>query len=147
MKLLIQRVSGAKVSLKTTGRVVGEIGSGMLVLLGVKAGDTLASAKSLAEKLVKLRIFSDVHGKMSLDVNSSGGKILLVPQFTLYANTTGGNRPSFKEAEQSDKAEAIFNAFTNELKNLAVEVVTGKFGEYMLIDSNLDGPVTIILEQ
>lgn len=136
MKLVIQRVKKARVD------IAGEIGAGLLVLFGVKKGDTKAQADVLAEKLVKLRVMADGDDKMNLTAES----FLIVSQFTLYANTKGGNRPSFTEAEDPDKAKEIYEYFVEKLKNMGVKVATGSFGDYMKISAELDGPVTIVLE-
>lgn len=136
MKLVIQRVKKARVD------IAGEIGAGLLALFGVKKGDTKAQADVLVEKLVKLRVMADGDDKMNLTAES----FLIVSQFTLYANTKGGNRPSFTEAEDPDKAKEIYEYFVEKLKNMAVKVATGSFGDYMKISAELDGPVTIVLE-
>jgi D-tyrosyl-tRNA(Tyr) deacylase len=146
MRLIIQRVNRAKVIKVETSELTGEIEKGLFVLVGVKKGDTIKQAEELANKLVKLRIMSDSEEKMNLSVKDANGKILAVSQFTLYANTKDGNRPSFLDAEVPDKARQIYEFFVNTLKNLGVETETGSFGNYMKIDSELDGPVTVILE-
>lgn len=145
MKLVIQRVKKSKVVVADIKKVAGEINQGYLVLVGVKGGDTLKDAESLAEKLAKLRIMADDKGKMNLSIKDAKGKILAVSQFTLLADTSKGNRPSFIKAAKPDLAEKIYNHFLSELENLGVEIETGKFGAYMNISAELDGPVTIIL--
>lgn len=146
MKLVIQRVKKAKVTRVKDGNVVGEIGQGLLVLFGVKKGDNEKQAEVFAEKLVKLRVMSDDKDKMNLSVRDINAKILVVSQFTLYADTTGGNRPSFVNAENPEKARKLYEFFIEKLKSLGVEVATGSFGDYMKIETELDGPVTILYE-
>mgnify|MGYP001612802126 CR=1 FL=1 len=144
MRCIVQRVSSALVSIN--GKVVGEIGKGLFVLVGIKEGDTEKDAEFLAEKLVKLRVMSDKEGKMNLTVSDVDSEILVVSQFTLYADTSGGYRPSFIEVARPDVSQTLYEHFVNQLKSQGVKVQTGKFGEYMEIDVILDGPVTIILE-
>ncbi len=144
MRLLIQRVS--KASVKVGGRVVGKISKGLLVLVGIKKGDSLKDAEILAEKISKLRVMADRQGKMNLAVPEAGGEFLVVSQFTLYADTSGGNRPSFIKAADPAVAKAIYQHFLSELKRKGLKTETGSFGDYMEITSELDGPVTIILE-
>ncbi|MGD0523308.1 MAG: D-aminoacyl-tRNA deacylase [Candidatus Microgenomates bacterium] len=144
MKLVIQRVSHARVIKHETLEVAGEINKGLLVLLGVKKGDNQSSANLLAEKLVKLRIMSDDEKKMNLSIKDVEGEILVVSQFTLYADTTGGNRPSFIDAADAETAGKIYEHFVEKLKSLGVKVATGSFGDYMDIEAVLDGPVTIV---
>ena len=146
MRLIIQRVKKAKVIVTSTKKVAGEIDRGYLVLVGVKEGDTQDDAQILAEKLVKLRIMADEAGKMNLSIKDAKGKILAVSQFTLHADTSKGNRPSFIKAAKPDLAEKVYQYFVSELKKLEVEVETGEFGAYMNISAELDGPVTIIIE-
>lgn len=140
MRLVIQRVSSASVSVNE--KVVGEIDSGLFVLFGVKKGDTKDKSDKLLDKLVKLRVMGDVNKKMNLTADS----FLIVSQFTLYANTKDGNRPSFIKAEDPQKAEKLYNYFVDKLRDKKVAVATGNFGKYMDIDVKLDGPVTIILD-
>lgn len=145
MKLVIQRVNKASVSVNT--KIVGEIGKGLFILVGIKKGDTKETVLQLAEKIIKMRVMSDDNDKMNLSVVDSKSKILAVSQFTLYANTDGGNRPSFLDAETPDKAIELYNLFVDSLRNKGIKVETGLFGEYMTIYSELDGPVTIVLEK
>lgn len=140
----MQRVDQAEV--KTEGEVVGKVKRGLFVLLGVSKGDKEEDALFLAEKLAKLRVMSDEKGKMNLAVKDVEGKVLVVSQFTLYADTKGGNRPSFIKAAEPKLALKLYNLFIEKLKNLGIEVETGKFGSYMKISLELDGPVTIILD-
>src|SRR3990172_4409443 len=144
MRLVIQRVKKASVRVKESGEIVGKIEKGLFVLVGVAEGDAEKNSEILAEKLAKLRVMPDDSGKMNLTVNEVGGKILAVSQFTLIADTSKGNRPSFIKAAKPELAEKIYNHFVEKLQKLGVKVETGKFGEYMEIDADLDGPVTII---
>ena len=146
MKLVIQRVNRASVKVVENGKISGEIGKGLFVLVGVKKGDTTKQAEVLAQKLVKLRIMSDDQEKMNLSVLDSKAKILAVSQFTLYANTKEGSRPSFIDAEEPNKAREIYEFFVKKLRELGVETEIGSFGNYMNIEAELDGPVTIVLE-
>jgi len=140
----VQRVDQAEV--KNEGKIVGKIKRGFFVLLGVSKGDKEEDALFLAEKLAKLRVMSDEKGKINLAVKDVEGKVLVVSQFTLYADTKGGNRPSFIKAAEPELALKLYNLFIEKLKNLGIEVETGKFGSYMKISLELDGPVTIILD-
>ncbi|MBL7036905.1 D-tyrosyl-tRNA(Tyr) deacylase [Candidatus Microgenomates bacterium] len=144
MRLVIQRVK--KASVEAMGVVVGEIDQGLFVLLGIKKGDTKEQVNNLVEKLVKLRVMADENDKMNLSVKDINSSILVVSQFTLYANTKEGNRPSFIEAEDPKKAEKLYEYFVEKLKGSGVNTQTGNFGEYMNIKTQLDGPVTIVLE-
>jgi D-tyrosyl-tRNA(Tyr) deacylase len=144
MRLIVQRVDQAEV--KNEGKIVGKIKRGLFVLLGVSKGDKEEDALFLAEKLAKLRVMSDEKGKINLAVKDVEGKVLVVSQFTLYADTKGGNRPSFIKAAEPELALKLYNLFIEKLKNLGIEVETGKFGSYMKISLELDGPVTIILD-
>lgn len=152
MRLLIQRVKSAEVKVAKTGEITGKIGIGLFVLIGVKEGDSEKDAEFLAEKLAKLRVMADENGKMNLSVKDlpaqAGirGEVLVVSQFTLYADTSGGNRPSFIKAANPKLAEALYRLFVSRLKEKGIKVETGSFGEYMEIDAELDGPVTIIIE-
>lgn len=146
MKLVIQRVKKASVSIKNTNKIVGKIDSGLFILLGIKKGDTKKKVDELVEKVSKLRIMSDSNDKMNLSILETKSKLLVVSQFTLYANTKDGNRPSFIEAEDPIKAKEMYEYFIDKLKAKDINIETGEFGEYMKIDCSLDGPVTIILE-
>jgi len=145
MRLVVQRVKKARVTVIETGKVIGKIGQGLLVLLGVKKGDAKSEAEALAAKLAKLRVMADTAGKMNLSVMDVDAEILVVSQFTLYADTSGGNRPSFIQAALPDEAREIYEHFLAELRKLGVKVETGSFGAYMEISAELDGPVTIVL--
>jgi D-tyrosyl-tRNA(Tyr) deacylase len=146
MRLIIQRVSQASVTKKETKQIVGQINKGLFVLIGIKKGDTEEYASDLANKLVKLRIMSDDKDKMNLNILDTTKEILVVSQFTIYANTKDGNRPSFIDAEDPAKAKEIYEYFIDKLKKSGVNVATGSFGDYMEITAKLDGPVTIIIE-
>lgn len=145
MKLVVQRVKQAEV--KVEGKSVSKIGQGLFVLLGVGANDTKEIVDELSGKLLKLRIMADKDMKMNLDIRQSGGEILLVSQFTLYADTSKGNRPSFIKAANPDLARGLYKRFIQNLVKAGVKVETGSFGNYMEISSIADGPVTIILEK
>jgi D-tyrosyl-tRNA(Tyr) deacylase len=145
MKLLIQRVSRAKV--KVDDKTVGEIGKGYLVLLGIKKTDTEQEVKQCVDKLIKLRIMSDKDNKMNLSIKDANAQVLVVSQFTLYADLSKGNRPSFIKAADPLKALQLYELFVNTLKNLGVKVSTGRFGAYMVIDAKLDGPATVIVDK
>lgn len=144
MRLVIQRVKEAKVVKVSDKRTLGDVGKGLFVLIGVKKGDERKDAESLANKLSKLRVMSDKEGKMNLSVSDVGGKFLVVSQFTLHADTAGGNRPSFINAEEPEKAKKLYEFFVAKLRGLGNEVETGSFGDYVQIEAVLDGPVTII---
>ena len=145
MKLVIQRVGSARVKIAGSGEAVGEIGEGIFILVGVGKGDTKAEAENLAQKISKLRIMSDDKGKMNLSVKETGKEILVVSQFTLYADTNEGNRPSFIKAAEPKLAEEVYEFFVKSLKDMGLKVETGRFGAYMEIEAKLDGPVTILL--
>ena len=137
---LIQRVSEANVTVD--GTVVGEIGKGMLVLLGVEKEDTEAQIEKLANKLCRYRMFSDEHGKMNLNIEQVDGEILVVSQFTLVADTQKGNRPGFSRGATPEHGQAIYEQFVRALKNKGMKVATGKFGADMQVGLINDGPVT-----
>lgn len=144
MKMIVQRVKEAKVTLVSDQKVVGEIREGLFVLVGFKKRDTEKEAGTLVEKLSKLRVMRDGEKKMNLSVKDTDAGVLVVSQFTLYADTQGGNRPSFIEAEKSARAKELYEFFIKKLKEKDIKVETGNFGEYMQIEMILDGPVTII---
>lgn len=143
MRLVIQRVESVSVSVNN--KTVGKIGKGLFALVGIKDGDTKEDAERLAIKLSKMRIMADKKGKMNLSVRDTKTAILVVSQFTLYANAKRGNRPSFLKAGDPEKSEKIYNNFVEELRKCGVSVQTGKFGAYMKISTMLDGPVTITI--
>jgi len=146
LKLLIQRVSSA--SVEVDGAIVGSIGAGCMVLVGCRYDDTEKDAMYLAAKLAALRIFQDDAGKMNLSLLQTGGSALLVSQFTLYADTSRGNRPGFEEAGPPALAEQNFALFVNETRRIlgADKVATGIFAAEMRVTLTNDGPVTIMLE-
>src|SRR5258708_7151600 len=146
MRLIVQRVNKAFVKVVSSGKISGKIEKGLFVLIGIKKGDTLKQSEELASKLVKLRVMADSDEKMNLSVLDAKGEILAVSQFTLYANTKDGNRPSFMDAEEGEKAKIIYEHFVKTLKDLGVKTEIGSFGNYMKIETELDGPVTIVLE-
>jgi D-aminoacyl-tRNA deacylase len=144
MKALIQRVSRAKVTVE--GEVIGSIGGGLVVLVGVAAGDEKADTDYLVNKTVNLRIFADADSKFNLSLLDVKGSLLLVSQFTLMADTRKGRRPSFTDAAPPDIAEAMFNEFVEEAKKTGIRVETGKFQAHMYVELVNDGPVTIMLD-
>lgn len=144
LRAVVQRVSRASVTV--SGEVVGAIGQGLCVLVGVTHDDTEAQASKLAERLWKLRIFSDDEGKMNRSVADVGGSLLIISQFTLYADARKGNRPSYVDAARPEVAEPLVDAVVAKLRALGAEVATGKFGADMAVDLLNDGPVTIALE-
>ena len=144
MRAVVQRVSGAAV--RVDDQVVGEIGSGLCVLVGVAHGDEPADAERLAGKVARLRIFENADGKFDHSVQDVEGAVLVVSQFTLIADTEKGNRPSFAEAAPPDEAEALYESFCAVLRGLGVDVETGVFGARMIVEIANDGPVTIVLD-
>ncbi|MGA2910322.1 MAG: D-aminoacyl-tRNA deacylase [Candidatus Microgenomates bacterium] len=144
MKLIVQRVEKAKVVSVKGRKLLGEVGIGLFVLVGIKKGDSEKEVKVLVQKLSKLRVMSDKAGKMNLAVKDVEGSFLVVSQFTLHADTSGGNRPSFINAEDPEKARKLYKLFITELRETGINVETGSFGDYMKIEAVLDGPVTII---
>lgn len=145
MKLVIQRVSEA--SVKIDGKVVGSIGRGFLVLIGVGQNDTKEEADYYIKKMIGLRIFEDENGKTNLALKDVNGELLLVSQFTLYANCKKGNRPSFIEAGSPDQAEALYQYMIEECKKQVPVVQTGEFGADMKVSLVNDGPFTVILDE
>jgi D-tyrosyl-tRNA(Tyr) deacylase len=144
MRAVVQRVTRARVVID--GQTVGEIGTGLLVLLGVTHDDTAETAAWLADKIVGLRIFNDPEGKMNLAVGDVGGGVLVVSQFTLYGDCRKGRRPSFIDAARPEVAVPLYEAFVNAVKALGVPVATGRFGAMMQVELVNDGPVTLILD-
>lgn len=145
MKLVVQRVANAKV--EVDNKIVGEINKGFLVLLGITHEDTEKNADYLVEKLLNLRIFTDENYKMNLSIKDIKGELLIVSQFTLYADCRKGNRPSFVEAAKPDKAEKLYEYFIEKCATANIPVKTGIFGAHMQVSLLNDGPVTIILEK
>ena len=144
MKFVIQRVKQA--SVKVEGSVIGEIEKGYLVLIGVSDKDTEAVADKMIKKMIGLRIFEDAEGKTNLSLADVGGSLLLVSQFTLYANCKKGNRPSFIEAGAPDKANQLYEYIIEENKKSVSVVQTGRFGAEMEVSLINDGPFTILLD-
>ena len=145
MKAIIQRVSRGSVTV--AGDVIGSIGRGYVVLLGVRDGDTEQDARLLADKTVNLRVFSDDADKMNLSIESIGGEVLVISQFTLYADTRKGNRPSFIRAAAPETADALYEEYVAGLRRALGDsrVATGVFGAMMTVEIVNDGPVTIEL--
>lgn len=143
MKLVVQRVSDA--SVEVDSEITGQIDEGLMVLVGFGVNDTTREADYLAKKLVKLRIFQDENGRMNKSVKDIGGKLLLVPQFTLYASTKK-NRPSFHKSLNPNDATVLFDYFTEQCSQY-VGVETGVFGAFMKVNLLNNGPVTILLEK
>ena len=144
MRAVVQRVARAKVSV--SGEITGEIGVGLLVLLGVSARDTEADADYLADKIANLRIFEDADDKMNLSLIDAGWAMLVVSQFTLYGDTRRGRRPSFIEAAPPERANELYEYFVGKARLLAADVQTGRFQAMMDVELVNDGPVTIILD-
>lgn len=144
MKFVIQRAKQA--SVKVEGSVIGEIEKGYLVLIGVSDKDTEAVADKMIKKMIGLRIFEDAEGKTNLSLADVGGSLLLVSQFTLYANCKKGNRPSFIEAGAPDKANQLYEYIIEESKKSVSVVQTGRFGAEMEVSLINDGPFTILLD-
>jgi len=144
MKAVIQRVKKGSVSV--AGEKTGEIGAGLVILFGVREGDTKKNAEYLAEKIVNLRIFSDRNDKMNLSVLDVKGEILLIPQFTLYADCSKGNRPFFGDAANPKIAKPIFETLISKLEKSGLRIEKGQFGAKMEVELVNDGPVTLIIE-
>ena len=144
MRIVLQRVSGASVDV-ARGRI-GEIGRGLLLLVGVAPGDEGVDLQRAAQRLVDLRIFEDDGGKMNLSLRDIGGEILAVSQFTLYADTRKGRRPSFVGAAAPDLASPLFDRLVEALREQGVRVATGEFGAKMDVRLTNDGPVTLVIE-
>lgn len=144
MRAVLQRVTRATCTVE--GHVTGETGPGFLVLLGVAPGDTPETARALAAKIARLRVFGDEAGKMNRSLLDLGGGILSISQFTLYADTRRGNRPSFTDAAPPDQARALYAEFNAALRAHGLPVGEGVFGAHMTLDLTNDGPVTLILD-
>jgi D-aminoacyl-tRNA deacylase len=144
MRAVVQRVSRAKVAVDD--ETAGEIGSGLLVFVGVAPGDGRADASALADKLVALRVFQDEEGRMNRSVSDVGGGILVVSQFTLYADVGRGRRPSFTGAADPTDAEPLVEAVVERISELGIPTATGRFGAMMEVDLVNQGPVTLVLE-
>lgn len=144
MRALVQRVSEARVTV--AGRVTGEIGAGLMILVCAMQGDTDAQADQLAQKIAKLRIFKDEAGKMNRSLVDTGGAALVVSQFTLAADTSRGNRPGFSTAAPPDEGERLYSYFSDRLRALGITVANGEFGADMDVSLVNQGPVTIWLD-
>ncbi len=144
MKAVVQRVTHA--SVKVDGEVKGEIQNGLLIFLGVGMEDNEVDAERLAKKISNLRIFSDENDKINLSLNDIGGSLLVISQFTLYADCRKGNRPNFINAGKPDEAERLYEYFISECKKLVPNVQKGVFGADMKVELLNDGPFTVILE-
>lgn len=144
MRALVQRVSRASVCVG--GEVTGAIENGFLVLLGVTHDDDDAVADALARKVARLRVFEDPDGKMNLDLAAVGGAMLCVSQFTLYGSVRKGRRPSFTEAAEPERAEALYERFCATVEGEGVRCERGRFGAHMEVESVNDGPVTLLID-
>ncbi len=144
MKTLLQRVTGARVSV--AGQEVGRIGWGLVVFIGVASEDTERDVRYLVQKVVNLRIFADEAGKFNRSALDTGGELLLVSQFTLLADTRKGRRPSFTDAAPPAQAEELFEEFVKQACATGLRVATGRFARYMQVEIHNDGPVTILLD-
>ena len=144
MRAVVQRVSRAKVTVE--GEVTGEIGSGLMVLLGVSEDDTQDDANYLAEKIVSLRIFPDDEGKMNLSLIDVAGKMLIVSQFTLFGDCRKGRRPSFIKAARPEMADSMYQIFVVEVQGRGVQTATGRFQTHMEVELVNDGPVTLLID-
>jgi D-tyrosyl-tRNA(Tyr) deacylase len=144
MRAVVQRVSRAQV--RVGDEIAGDIGPGLLVLLGVGDGDTFADADYLAEKIAGLRIFEDEHGKMNLGLTEIAGSVLAVSQFTLYGDVRRGKRPSFDAAAPPEKARTLYEYFVERIRLAGLPCETGRFQEMMQVELVNDGPVTILLD-
>ncbi len=144
MKALLQRVNSARVSI--AGKEVGSIGIGLVVFVGIAIDDTERDIDYLTQKIVNQRIFSDATGKFNLSALDISGELLLVSQFTLLADTRRGRRPSFINAAPPEKAEELFKNFVEKARSTGLRIACGRFQQYMQVELNNDGPVTIILD-
>ncbi|MGA9190846.1 MAG: D-aminoacyl-tRNA deacylase [Anaerolineales bacterium] len=145
MRLVLQRVRRGRVTVADD--VVGEIGTGLVILVGVEQGDGFEQADWLAAKCAGLRIFDDPEGKMNLSLGDVGGEVLVVSQFTLLANTDKGRRPSYVHAAAPDVAEPLVDRFADQLARAGIPTQMGRFGAHMLVEIDNDGPVTILIEK
>jgi D-tyrosyl-tRNA(Tyr) deacylase len=144
MRIVLQRVSSGQVTVDR--RKIAEIGRGLVILLGIGPADTQQQARSLADKIAALRIFEDEQGKMNLSLREVNGQAIVVSQFTLYADTRKGRRPSFTDAASPDLARPLVDFFVQQLNRLGIPTQMGEFGAHMQVEIHNDGPVTILLE-
>lgn len=141
MRAIVQRVSEARVVVE--GEIIGEIGPGLVILVGIHRDDSAANAQKLSEKILRLRIFADEAGRMNRDVLQTDGGLLIVSQFTLYGDTTKGNRPSYSEAAGPEKARELYDVFIEFCRGECSNVQTGRFQAHMQVHLVNDGPVTL----
>lgn len=146
MRICVQRIKMGKVTLVESGKITGQTGFGVLVLIGIKTGDNSKNVCFLAKKVANLRIFEDADGKMNKSLLDVGGEALVVSQFTLYGDCRKGRRPSFVEAARPETAEPLYQEFVQTLKNQGIRVQTGAFQQEMDVEFVNSGPVTLILE-
>jgi D-tyrosyl-tRNA(Tyr) deacylase len=144
MKTVIQRVKSAKVTVE--GKEIADIDKGLLLLLGIGKKDSSEEIDKLIDKIINLRIFEDKNGKMNLSLKDIKGEILVVPQFTLHANTEKGRRPSFEKARNPKDAKSLFEEFLKKLEKEGIKSESGVFGAHMIVSLENDGPVTIIID-
>ncbi len=144
MRALLQRVTYGSVSID--GEVVGEIGPGVVILLGIRQGDTENDVEYLAQKCVNLRMFADENGNLNRSLLETGGEALIISQFTLYGDTRKGRRPSFTQAARPEESEPLYDKFVEAVRRHGVRVATGRFGAMMLVKIHNDGPVTLLVE-
>ena len=144
MRALVQRVSGASVSIED--EVVGRIGAGLVVLVGISSTDTEGDSRYIADKVVNLRIFADQAGRFDRSALDTGAELLVISQFTLYGDTRKGRRPSFTGAAPPDRAEALFDRAVELFGESGLTVETGRFQAHMMVSINNDGPVTIMID-
>jgi len=145
MRIVLQRVKFARVI--SDNRIISEIGRGLLIFLGVGRGDKKEDCDGLTEKIAKMRIFENFAGKFDLSLMDVKGDVMIVSEFTLYADTKKGNRPDFFRAEDREKAQEIYNYFIDSMKRFVGNVQSGEFGNFMEIELTNDGPVTILMER
>lgn len=144
MRALLQRVQ--KGSVTVDDAIIGSIGSGLVILIGVKEGDDVAAAEYLANKIINLRIFEDDDGKFNLSAFDVNAELLVISQFTLFADTKRGRRPGFSEAARPERSIPLYNKIVELLKESGLKVETGEFGAHMIVEIINDGPVTIMLD-
>lgn len=144
MRAVVQRVREARATID--GEIVGEINSGLCVLLGIKAGDTEKDVNWMAEKLVNLRVFEDDDDKLNLSVLDKSGQMLIISQFTVYGDCRKGRRPSFSEAAAPDEANRLYQLVVQKVKAMGIEIATGIFQTHMIIELANDGPVTLVID-
>ncbi|MDY6011574.1 D-aminoacyl-tRNA deacylase [Clostridium sp.] len=144
MRAVVQRVSSSKV--KVDGKIIGEIGLGINVLIGISKEDTIKDLEYIKDKIINLRIFEDENDKMNYSLLDIKGDILAISQFTLYGDCRKGRRPNFMNAKGGEEAKILYNKFIDMLKHTGLKVETGEFGAHMEVDIQNDGPVTILLD-